>query len=1353
MKITKLLSPWFPDEQAIRRRTFIAAGAALSIAAGASGASVGVSFVGTGDHVNNTNLTSLAAADLAGAPGYAQANWNNLGRWGDTVTLNDSSGGSSGISIAWDATGTWSQQGNPTGLTTQGTPDANLMDAYDDSNGNNPNGSNNTTNAPAVLNTSLYSNSGNNKPLIYVSGISAWLATQGTPYYDVVIYVDGDATANRISEYWLYGASGPYTAMTFGSDVTSHVFIRDPANFLSTPNYVQVPLTSSTGPGAQPGNYAVFDSLSGDSFLLRTEEFGFGGTRRCPVNGFQIVPRLTPSTGPVIASSQPAPSRVYTGKTARFTVNPGGLAPFTYQWRKNGNNLSDGGNISGSSSASLTIANAGGGDIASYSVVVANSLGSVTSSAAPLSLTSPVVGSFAEKVVTNNAFAYWRFNDPGDPSTNAPVADLIGGFNGTYAGAALNGFNSIVGPRSPVYPGFESDNSAQQSANAFGAWATVPPLNFNTNTATLCAWIFPTTLEAANTGILMSRNGTEVSGLNFAAGNQLQYVWNTNATASVSFTSPGLIVPSNQWSFVAVVITSSNAVLFLFNTNGIASLTNTLPVTTPHIPVSFNGITWIGDDQHNPGRGFIGMIDEAAIFNYALSPGEVSGLYKRALGLTAIPPLISQNPLPKAIFAGRSAKFDVSASGDAPLSYQWRRAGNNLSNGGNISGAGSSSLTVSSAAGADDADYDVVVANFAGSITSSPAHLTVAVSNSAPAAYEAALRAANPIAYWRLNETSGSFAYDYWGGNIATYTNVVLGVPGPQPTDFIGFETTNVAGQYTYDVVTIANSSATETRVSLMNNRSQFSILGWFNSPGTQAARTGLFGQNDTAEFGFHGNGDLGIWTPNGGFAFMPQSVVIPNQWYFIAGVGNGTNLFLYLFATNGIIQTNVTVATTNYGNSTFPFRIGGNGILDTGSNFFTGLIDEVAVFDRALSLGELSGLWGAALSAGALAPTVTVQPNSATLYAGRTAQFPVTVAGSTPITYQWRKDGAPISDGGNVSGTATPTLTITGVLAGNAGGYDLVAANGSGSVTSLVATLTVIAPAPGSFEAVTLSKNPAAYWRLNETSGTVAFDFWGGHNGAYQAGAIMGVAGPTNPPFSGFEATNTAVQTTVSTVSSYVTAPFSTVATNTFSFTAWLYPLGIQENWSGLLVSRGGTGGGINYNDQQMLGYTWNNNSAATYGFVSGLLIPTNQWSFVAVVISPTNAILYLINGTTVRTATNTLAHTSDVFGNNWQIGHDDNSGNNNGTRTFNGIIDEVAVYLRSLSPTDVLDVYSAGGIPLTTLNIQLLGGGVVLTWPQGTLQQADLVTGPYSNVTGATSPYTNSPALGQKFYRVLVK
>jgi hypothetical protein len=1076
---------------------------------------------------------------------------------------------------------------------------------------------------------------------------------------------------------------------------------------------------------------------------VRTEEFN----TRSPINAIQIIPRATP----VPAMIDPVlPSQVFAGGTARFSAQVAGVLPMTFQWQKNGVNLSDGGNIAGSTTATLTVSSVSAPDVASYALVVSNPNGSVTSSVAPLTIATPVADSYPEKIATNAPYAYWRLNDSGDPSTNYTVAlDSVGGFNGIYGNGALSGYHSIAGPQPTAFPGFEAGNGGLQSANTIPrSWVVAPPLNLNTNTVTLCAWIYPTAVtEPTSCGIVFARGaGSDTSGLGYFNGNQLGYTW-TNAGSTFNFASR-LIVPSNQWSFVALSVSATNASLYLFNTNGLTSTNNPIP----HANAVFGGLTTIGDDPSSgttpENRAFIGVIDEVTVFNRSLTGTELLGLYKKAVGLTAIPPAISSQPLPLQMFAGRTARFTVGASGEAPITYQWRKAGVNLANANNVAGVTTPTLTLSAVTGADDADYDVVVANLAGSITSSVAHLTVVVSNSFPAAYEAAVRTANPIAYWRLNETNGSFAYDYWGGNIATHTNVLFGASGPQPADYVGFESTNVAAQYDF-----LNTSATETSVSLLNNRAQFSIIGWFNSPAPQAARTGLFGQNDTVEFGFHANGDLGIFTANGGFAFMPQSVVNQNQWYLVAGVGNGTNLFLYLFATNGIIQTNVSVATTNYGASVFPFRIGGNGILDATANFFTGLIDEVAVFDRALSLGELSGLFGAAVSGGALAPFVSVQPNSTTLYAGRNAQFPVTVAGSTPLTYQWRKNGLPISDGGNVSGTGTGTLTITGVTAGNTGDYDLVAANGAGSVTSLVATLTVIAPAPGSFEAVTVAHNPFAYWRLNETSGTIAFDFWGGHNGAYQSGAVFGVAGATNPPFSGFESSNTAVQTFGATPSSYVSVPFGTIGTNTVTFTAWLYPMGVQENWSGLLVNRGGIGGGFNYNDQQMLGYTWNNNNAATYGFASGLLIPTNDWSFVAVVISPTNAILYLINGTKVQTATNVLAHTSDVFGNNWQIGHDNNSNNNNGTRTFNGIIDEVALYLRSLSPTEIFELYSAGGIPLITLNIQQIGNDIVLTWPQGTLQQAGVVTGPYANVTGATSPYTNAINSTQQFYRVQVK
>jgi hypothetical protein len=77
----------------------------------------------------------------------------------------------------------------------------------------------------------------------------------------------------------------------------------------------------------------------------------------------------------------------------------------------------------------------------------------------------------------------------------------------------------------------------------------------------------------------------------------------------------------------------------------------------------------------------------------------------------------------------------------------------------------------------------------------------------------------------------------------------------------------------------------------------------------------------------------------------------------------------------------------------------------------------------------------------------------------------------------------------------------------------------------------------------------------------------------------------------------------------------------------------------------------------------------------------------------------------------------------------------------------------MRSLSQTEILQLYSAGANSITALNIQQLGAAVVLSWPRGTLQQADFVNGPFVNVLGATSPYTNAISGGQKYYRVLVK
>jgi hypothetical protein len=64
--------------------------------------------------------------------------------------------------------------------------------------------------------------------------------------------------------------------------------------------------------------------------------------------------------------------------------------------------------------------------------------------------------------------------------------------------------------------------------------------------------------------------------------------------------------------------------------------------------------------------------------------------------------------------------------------------------------------------------------------------------------------------------------------------------------------------------------------------------------------------------------------------------------------------------------------------------------------------------------------------------------------------------SGLGAVSYQWRKGGVPLSDGGPISGAATPTLTINPVSFADVGSYDVVVTDDCGSVTSNTASLSV---------------------------------------------------------------------------------------------------------------------------------------------------------------------------------------------------------------------------------------------------------------------------------------------------------
>jgi hypothetical protein len=153
-----------------------------------------------------------------------------------------------------------------------------------------------------------------------------------------------------------------------------------------------------------------------------------------------------------------------------------------------------------------------------------------------------------------------------------------------------------------------------------------------------------------------------------------------------------------------------------------------------------SGVVW---SQQGPKLAHTGGVGAVQDFGYSSSlSADTSTVAVGALADTSLngaayvfglnPSIaITQQPAGATVTAGGTAVFTVAASSVAPLSYQWRRNGANLSNGPTgsgsvISGATGPTLTIASAALADSASaFDCIVSNACGSATSFPAGLCV----------------------------------------------------------------------------------------------------------------------------------------------------------------------------------------------------------------------------------------------------------------------------------------------------------------------------------------------------------------------------------------------------------------------------------------------------------------------------------------------------------------------------------------------------------------------------------------------------------------------------------------------------
>ena len=384
---------------------------------------------------------------------------------------------------------------------------------------------------------------------------------------------------------------------------------------------------SSNGQNASKNTVATFSAVGSYSFVVTiTDQFGASTTSAVSLTVNQAVNSIAIS--PSGATLAPNGSKQFTATAydqfGALVSNPAGIV-----WSNSNSNV-------GSINASTGLYSAG--NLQGITTITATA-GAASGSAAVAVTTLP-----APK-------AWYRF----DESSGTTAADSSG--NGR-TGTLVNG---------PAWTTGES--SGGLAFNGTSQYVTVPALNLNSNTVTMSAWIKRSGTPSDYTGVVFYRNGSgTASGISLRSTGALAYHWN-DANGTWNWAS-GLTVPDGVWTFVALVITPSNATMYMQPAGG--AMQSAVNAVANAIQ-AFSGVIDIGQDTLG-GRFFNGSADDVRIYNTSLSAAQVTQLYS-----SYFPPTVATaaaaNPTTVAATTSALSTLGASILGESALKYTWSAIG------------------------------------------------------------------------------------------------------------------------------------------------------------------------------------------------------------------------------------------------------------------------------------------------------------------------------------------------------------------------------------------------------------------------------------------------------------------------------------------------------------------------------------------------------------------------------------------------------------------------------------------------------------------------------------------------------